>query len=53
MVSPIDNSTAQAISLDLAWTATDPDSDELIFKVTLRNDANSEVKTYDAIKEKN
>lgn len=52
VVSPIDNSTAQAISLDLAWTATDPDSDELIFKVTLRNDANSEVKTYDAIKEK-
>lgn len=52
LVSPIDNSTAQSISLDLVWTATDPDSDELIFKVTLRNDANSEVKTYDAIKEK-
>lgn len=52
VVSPIDNSTAQAISLDLAWTATDVDNDELIFKVTLRNDANNEVKTYDAIKEK-
>jgi Tol biopolymer transport system component len=51
LVSPVDNSTAQAISLDLTWTATDPDKDDLIFKVTLRNDSNNEIKVYDAIKE--
>lgn len=51
LVSPVDNSTAQAISLDLTWTDTDPDKDELIFKVTLRNSSNSEVMVYDAIKE--
>ena len=52
LVSPVDNSTAQAVSLDLTWTATDPDNDALTFKITLRNDSNSEVKIYDAIKEK-
>jgi hypothetical protein len=51
LVSPIDNSTAQAISLDLTWTDTDPDKDELIFKITLRNSNNSEVKVYEPIKE--
>ena len=52
LVSPTDNSTNQPVSLDLTWTVTDPDDDELTFKVTLRNDSNSEVKTFDAIKEK-
>lgn len=52
LVSPIDNSTAQAVSLDLTWTATDPDNDALTFKVTLRNDNNSDVKTFENIKEK-
>ncbi|TDO72947.1 carboxypeptidase family protein [Flavobacterium chryseum] len=52
LVSPADNSTGQAVSLDLTWTVTDPDSDELTYTVTLRNDNNSDVKTYDALKEK-
>jgi hypothetical protein len=52
LVSPADNSTAQAISLDLTWTDTDPDNDALTFKITLRNDSNSDVKIYDAIKDK-
>lgn len=52
LVTPTDNSSGQAVSLDLIWTATDPDNDELTFKVTVRNDSNAEVKTYDAIKEK-
>ncbi|MFH6992477.1 carboxypeptidase regulatory-like domain-containing protein [Flavobacterium sp. FlaQc-48] len=52
LVSPVDNSTGQAVSLDLTWTDTDPDNDALTFKITLRNDSNSDVKTYDAIKDK-
>lgn len=52
LVSPADNTTGQAVSLDLTWTDTDPDNDALTFKITLRNDSNSDVKTYDAIKDK-
>lgn len=52
LVSPVDNSTAQEVSLDLTWTDTDTDNDALTFKVTLRNDSNSDIKVYDAIKEK-
>lgn len=52
LVSPVDNSTGQAVSLDLTWTATDPDNDELTFKITIRNDSNSEVKIFEAVKEK-
>ncbi|MCP2026154.1 Tol biopolymer transport system component [Flavobacterium sp. HSC-32F16] len=52
LVSPIDNSAGQAVSLDLTWTATDPNNDVLTFKVILRNDSNSDVKTFENIKEK-
>ncbi|MBF4491849.1 carboxypeptidase regulatory-like domain-containing protein [Flavobacterium sp. MR2016-29] len=52
LVSPIDNSTGQSVSLDLTWTDTDPDNDVLTFKVTLRNSTNSDIKVYDGIKEK-
>lgn len=52
LVSPVDNSTGQVVSLDLTWTATDPDNDVLTYKVTLRNDSNSDIKVYDAIKDK-
>ncbi|MBF4505876.1 carboxypeptidase regulatory-like domain-containing protein [Flavobacterium sp. JLP] len=52
LVSPIDNSTGQSVSLDLTWTDTDPDNDVLTFKVTLRNSSNSDIKVYDGIKEK-
>ena len=52
LVSPADNSNAQAVSLDLTWTATDPNNDVLTFKIILRNDSNSDVKTFENIKEK-
>lgn len=53
LVSPVDNSTGHLISLDLTWTATDPDTDDVLtYTVTLRNSSNSEIKTYEAIKDK-
>ena len=52
LVSPVDNSTGQTISLDLTWTDTDPDNDALTFKVILRNSSNNDVKVYDAITDK-
>lgn len=52
LVSPADNSTAQNVSLDLTWTVTDPDNDVLTYTISLRNDNNSEVKMYEAVKDK-
>jgi hypothetical protein len=53
LVSPADNSTGQQISLDLTWTATDPDTDAVLtYTVALRNSNNSDIITYEGIKEK-
>ncbi|WP_264536856.1 carboxypeptidase regulatory-like domain-containing protein [Flavobacterium sp. N1736] len=52
LVNPVDNSTAQDVAIDLTWTVTDPDNDELTYTVSLRNDNNSEVKMYEAVKDK-
>lgn len=52
LVTPADNSTNQAVSLDLTWTVTDPDSDVMTYTVTLRNDKNSDVKVFADIKDK-
>lgn len=52
LVTPADNSTNQAVSLDLTWTVTDPDNDVMTYTVTLRNDKNSDVKVFAGIKDK-
>lgn len=53
LVSPTDNSSGQHISLDLTWTAADPDeNDVLTYTVVLRNSSNNEIKTFEGIKEK-
>lgn len=52
LTAPLDNAVKQNVALDLTWTATDPDNDVLTFKVTLRNDANTDVKVFPDIKDK-
>lgn len=52
LTTPTDNAVSQNIALDLVWTATDPDNDVLTFSVTLRNDANTDVKVFTGIKDK-
>jgi len=53
LVSPVDNSSGQSISVDLTWTATDPDAgDVLTYTVALRNSSNSDIKTFEGIKDK-
>ncbi|WP_099711453.1 carboxypeptidase regulatory-like domain-containing protein [Flavobacterium sp. 9] len=52
LTAPTDNAVKQNTALDLTWTATDPDNDVLTFKVTLRNDANTDVKVFTDIKDK-
>ncbi|WP_338375248.1 carboxypeptidase regulatory-like domain-containing protein [uncultured Flavobacterium sp.] len=49
LVSPTDNATNQSIQVNLTWTATDPDDDDLTYQVILKNDANSTEVTYSDI----
>lgn len=46
LVSPLENAIDQPLSVNLSWTATDPDNDALKYEVTLRNDNNSDVIVY-------
>ncbi|MBC5838210.1 carboxypeptidase regulatory-like domain-containing protein [Flavobacterium muglaense] len=49
LVSPLENAIDQPLSVNLSWTATDPDDDALKYEVTLRNDNNSDVIVYQDI----
>ncbi len=49
LVSPLENAIDQPLSVNLSWTATDPDNDALKYEVTLRNDNNSDVIVYQDI----
>lgn len=42
LVSPADNAMNQSIQVNLNWTATDPDEDNLVYQVILKNDVTSE-----------
>ncbi|NQY28878.1 MAG: carboxypeptidase regulatory-like domain-containing protein [Flavobacteriaceae bacterium] len=49
LVSPDDNAIDLELSVDLSWTSTDPEEDELIFKIELRNDQDSDLLIFDDI----
>jgi Tol biopolymer transport system component len=44
--SPANNSTGQSLTLDLVWTGSDPEEDDLIYEVQILNDQNSDVLMY-------
>jgi hypothetical protein len=46
LTAPIDNAVGQAQSLNLTWTAKDPESDPLTYTVTVKNGTTDEIKTY-------
>lgn len=50
LTAPADNATGQALSLDLTWTAKDPEGDPLTYTVTVKNGTTDEVKTYSDLK---
>ena len=49
LVSPADNALNQNIQVNLAWTATDPEDDDLTYQVILKNDANADEIIYSEI----
>jgi hypothetical protein len=50
LTAPVDNATAQPLSVNLTWTATDPESDPLTYQVTVKNGTTDEIKTYSDLK---
>ena len=51
LLSPDDNSTDINLSVELRWDSTDPDDDEITYKLKLRNDKNSDELLIDNIKD--
>ncbi|CAD7800249.1 Protein TolB [Chryseobacterium aquaeductus] len=54
LLSPIDNATNQPLSVMLSWNATDPDTtDSLTYKLTVKNNINTDVIQINDLKVKN
>jgi hypothetical protein len=50
LTSPIDNATNQPLSVNLTWTSSDVDVDDVLtYTITLRNDSNSNIQTFNDI----
>jgi len=49
LTSPADNATDQSLEVTLKWSCSDPEEDPITYKVTLRNDINNNVVTYENI----
>ena len=49
LISPADNSEEQELSVEFAWSASDPEQDDLSFELELRNDRNNDVLNFNNI----
>ncbi len=49
LLTPEDNAVDLPVDLQLVWSANDPDDDELKFTITLRNEDNANVETFENI----
>lgn len=49
LISPTDNQENLSLNVNLTWQSTDPESDELTYKITLRNDITNEIDIYENI----
>ncbi len=49
LISPVDNAENQEVEVKLIWSASDPDKDELTYKISLRNEKDNEIKYYENI----
>ncbi|CAM4290041.1 carboxypeptidase regulatory-like domain-containing protein [Gillisia limnaea] len=49
LITPADNSEGQNLSVEFAWSASDPEEDELSFELELRNDRNNDILTFNNI----
>lgn len=51
LTAPTDNAIGQPLTLDLTWTAKDPESDPMTYTVTVKNGTTDETKTYASLKD--
>ena len=49
LVTPVNNAVDQSLSLDLVWTGSDPEDDDLIYEVKIFNNNNTDVLNYTEI----
>ncbi len=49
LATPIDNAVDQTLELDLIWSGSDPDDDDLMYRITLRNDEDTAVEVFENI----
>ncbi|QTV05291.1 carboxypeptidase regulatory-like domain-containing protein [Faecalibacter bovis] len=52
LLTPADNASELGLNVEVSWNCTDADSDELTYKLILKNNKNDEVLTYENITEK-
>jgi len=51
LVSPVNNAINQNIQVEVSWTCTDPEEDELTYQVILKNEANNDEIVYSNLTE--
>lgn len=51
LLTPENNAVEVPVSVDLTWEATDPDEDELLYKVSLFNENNDDVQLFEELTE--
>ncbi|WP_235016268.1 carboxypeptidase regulatory-like domain-containing protein [Aquimarina sp. AU474] len=49
LVTPVDNAVEVPLDIELVWSISDPDDDDLTFTVSLRNEENSNVELFEGI----
>ena len=47
LITPTENEVLESIEAEFTWTTTDPDDDELIYSLELRNDQNNDVLLFE------
>ncbi|MCH2489598.1 MAG: carboxypeptidase-like regulatory domain-containing protein [Flavobacteriales bacterium] len=51
LTSPSENEVLQSIEVEFTWSSTDPEEDEIIYTLELRNDQNDEVLLFEDLEE--
>ncbi len=51
LISPVDKSTNQPLSVELQWSSTDPENDPIKYSLEVRNDKNNDVLSVQSLKD--
>lgn len=51
LITPEDNAVIDSTSVEFVWTSIDPEGDNLVFSLELRNDLNNEVEIFEHIED--